>query len=182
MTARQQWAIVGIVVAILGGGLWAASHFMGEELAPVNIGSKAPVFKAATVDETPLVKTLKDYKGDVVLLNIWATTCPPCRQEMPSIDSLYQQYKGKGLRVVAISTDPPGMAQNIRDFVKQYKLSFDVLYDSVATINQQYQIYGYPYSFIISRDGVIHKKWVGPDDWNSADNRKLIEQLLAESH
>ena len=181
MTAKQQWAIVGIVVAVMAGGLFTASRFLSEELAPVNVGSKAPVFAAATLDDKPVTRTLKNYRGDVVLLNIWATTCGPCRVEMPSIDSLYQHYKPQGFKVVAISTDPPGMTQAIRDFAKEYKLSFDILYDSVSAINQQYQIWGYPYSFIISRDGVIHKKWIGPDNWNSPDNRKLIEQLLAAS-
>lgn len=182
MTVKQQWTIVGAVVALMAGGLWTASHFLREELVPVTVGSKAPIFEAATLDDKPVTKTLKDYRGDVILLNIWATTCIPCRTEMPSIDSLYQVYKPKGFKVVAVSTDNPGMTQAIRDFAKEYKLTFDILYDSVSAINQQYQIYGYPYSFIISRDGVIHKKWIGPDNWNSPDNRKLIEQLLAASH
>ncbi len=181
MTAKQQWAIVGVVVAVLAGGLFTASHYLRDELLPVTVGSKAPVFEAVTLDETPVTKTLKAYKGDVVLLNVWATTCIPCRVEMPSMQELYKVYQPKGLKIVAISTDMPGSAQAIRDFAKEYKLTFDVLYDSVSAINQQYQIYGYPYSFIISRKGVIHKKWIGPDDWNSAQNRKLIDQLLAEA-
>lgn len=181
MTSKQQWAIVGVVVALMGGGLFTASHFMADELRPVTVGSKAPVFSAATIDDKPVTKTLKDYSGEVVLLNVWATTCIPCRTEMPSIEKLYKDYQPKGLKVVAVSTDEPGMSQSIRDFAKEYGLTFDILYDSVSAIHTQYQIFGYPYSFVISREGIIHKKWVGPDDWNSAANRQLIDQLLAEA-
>ena len=182
MTAKQQWAIVGVVVALMVGGLWTASRFLGDELVPVTVGSKAPIFSAATIDDKPVTKTLSDYRGEVVLLNIWSTTCAPCRQEMPSIQNLYKDYQPKGLKVVAVSTDTPGMVQAIREFRDQYALTFDILYDSVSAIHLQYQIYVWPYSYIISRDGVIHKIWIGPDDWNSAQNRKLIDQLLAESH
>lgn len=182
MTAKQQWTIVGVVVAVLVGGFWAATQMLGDELAPVTVGSKAPIFVAATIDDKPITKTLKDYKGEVVLLNIWATICGPCRQEMPSIENLYKDYKPKGLKVVAVSTDAPGMTQAIREFRDQYGLTFDILYDSVSAIHKQYQIYGWPYSYIISREGVIHKIWIGPDDWNSPQNRKLIDQLLAEAH
>ncbi|MEO7996677.1 MAG: TlpA disulfide reductase family protein [Gemmatimonadaceae bacterium] len=182
MTAKQQWIIVAAVVALMAGGAATASHFLGEELTPVTVGSKAPVFAGVTIDEKPMIKTLNDYKGEVVLLNVWATTCAPCREEMPSIEKLYKDYQPKGLKIVAVSTDLPGMSQSIRDFAKEYGLTFDILYDSLSNVHKQYQIYGWPYSFIISRDGVIHKKWIGPDDWNSSANRKLIDQLLAEAH
>lgn len=182
MTAKQQWMIVAAVVAIMAGGAGAASYFLADEIRPVTVGSKAPVFAGATLDDKPLVKTLNDYKGEVVLLNIWATTCGPCRIEMPSIENLYKDYAPKGLKIVAVSTDVPGMSKQIRDFAKEYGLTFDILYDSLSNVHTQYQIFGYPYSFIISREGIIHKKWVGPDDWNSVENRKLIDQLLAEAH
>lgn len=183
MTAKTQWIIVAAVVAILAGGAGAASHFLADEVAPVTVGSKAPVFAGATIDDKPTVaKSLEDYKGEVVLMNVWATTCLPCREEMPSIEKLYKEYQPKGLKVVAVSTDVPGMTQSIRDFAKEYGLTFDILYDSLSNVHKQYQIFGYPYSFVISRDGVIHKKWIGPDDWNSVENRKLIDQLLAEAH
>lgn len=182
MTIKQQWAIVGAVVAVMAVGVFAATNLLRDELVPVTVGTKAPIFEAATIDDKPLVKTLKDYKGEVVLLNIWATTCGPCRDEMPTIEKLYKDYEPKGLKVVAVSTDLPGMTKAIRDFKNEYGLTFEILYDSVSNIHRQYQIYGYPYSYVISRDGVIHKIWIGPDDWNSAPNRKLIDQLLTQSH
>jgi len=71
------------------------------------------------------------------------------------------------------------MEQAIRDFVKEYQLTFDILYDPTGGIQQQYQTTGYPESFVIARDGIIHKKWIGEDNWNSQGNRRLIDGLLA---
>ena len=180
MTARQQWLIVGIVVALLGGGLWAGSYFLRDELRPLTVGSTAPQFTAITLDSTPKIKTLDSYKGEVVLLNVWGTFCIPCRTEMPSIEALHQSLGSKGLKVVAISVDAPGKTQAIKDFAKEFKLSFEILYDTSGTLQQQYQTTGVPESFVIGRDGTIHKKYIGEDNWNSESNRKLIEMLLAE--
>lgn len=179
MTVKQQWTIVAVVVAVMAGALGLGSYLLRDELTQVTIGSKAPEFSAKTVDASPITKTLENYKGDVVLLNVWATFCLPCRTEMPSIEALYKDYQSKGLKVVAVSVDEPGKEQAIRDFVSEYKLTFDILYDEKGTIQQQYQTTGYPESFVISRDGVIHKKWIGEDNWNSPNNRKLFDQLLA---
>ena len=98
MTARQQWSVVAIVVLVLGGALFAASHLLGDELYPVSVGSKAPPFTAATVDSVPRTKTLADYKGQVVLLNIWATFCVPCRDEMPASRSCTRRWRRRGSR------------------------------------------------------------------------------------
>lgn len=180
MTARQQWAIVAVVVALMAGGLATASHFLRDELRPISIGSAAPNFSAVTVDGSSTIKTLDAYKGEVVLLNVWATSCIPCRTEMPSMEALYRDYQPKGLKVVAVSLDNPGMTQGILDFIKEYDLTFEVLYDTTGSMQQNYRTTGYPESFVISRDGTIHKKLYGPDDWNSEANRKLFDQLLAE--
>jgi peroxiredoxin len=167
-------------VALLGGGAFAATHFLKDELTTVAIGSTAPDFSAKTLDVAPKVKTLADYKGQVVVLNIWATYCIPCRTEMPSIESVYQDLGRKGLKVVAVSVDQSNYEQQIRDFVKEYKLSFEILYDESGAIQSLYRTTGVPETFVIGRDGVIHKKWIGAEDWNSAGNRRLLEQLLAE--
>ncbi|MEP6780550.1 MAG: TlpA disulfide reductase family protein [Gemmatimonadaceae bacterium] len=180
MTAKQQWMVVAVVVALMGGGLAAGSYLLRDELRPLMVGNKAPIFVAGTVDATPVTKSFAAYKGEVVLLNVWATFCGPCRVEMPSIEALYKDFKPKGLKVVAVSVDEPGKLQAIRDFVKEFNLSFEILYDSTGTIEKQYQTTGYPESFVIGRDGTIHKKFIGADDWNSPGNRKLIEMLLAE--
>ncbi|MBC8088856.1 MAG: TlpA family protein disulfide reductase [Phycisphaerae bacterium] len=179
MTVKQQWAIVAIVVAVMAGALRVGSYVLRDELRQIAVGSKAPDFTAKTIDVSPVTKTLENYKGEVILLNVWTTTCPPCRQEMPNMEKLYSDYKSKGLKIVAVSVDPPGMEQAIRDFKKEFNLSFDILYDASGAIEQSYQTTGWPESFVIARDGTIHKKWIGEDNWNSQGNRRLFEQLLA---
>lgn len=180
MTARQQWSIVGLIVVALGGALFIASRMLGDQLYPVSVGSKAPEFHAATVDSVPRTHTLADYKGQVVLLNIWGTFCLPCRDEMPAIEKLHQAMGAQGLKVVAISMDDPGFEQQIREFVKEFGLTFQILYDPSGKIVNDYQTTGVPETFVIARDGVIRKKVIGASDWNSATNRALIAQLLAE--
>ena len=118
-----------------GGGALAATYLLRDELTSVSVGSDAPGFLAKTVDPTPRTKSLSDYRGDVVLLNIWATYCIPCRTEMPSIEAVYQELGPKGLKVVAVSVDATGFEQQIRDFVRDYNLSFDILYDDTGAID-----------------------------------------------
>jgi cytochrome c biogenesis protein CcmG, thiol:disulfide interchange protein DsbE len=181
VTARGQWSVVAAVLAILAGGLWAATHFLGDELFPVVVGSDAPGFSAATLDAAPRVKTLTDYRGKVVLLNIWATWCGPCRTEMPSMEALHQEFAPRGLKVVAVSIDDAGQEQAIRDFVREYALSFEVLHDASGAIQRIYQTTGVPETMVIGADGVIRKKVIGASEWNSPANRKLVDQLLTDA-
>lgn len=178
MTVRQQWMFVGIVVLILGGGLLAATRFLGDELFPVTVGSKAPEFHANTIDGAPVAKTLADYKGDVVLLNVWGTWCIPCRTEMPSIQSLHDRFAARGLKVIAVSIDKPGFENEIRKFRDQYGLTFEILHDPTGNIQREYQTTGVPETFIIGRDGVIRRKVIAADNWDSPTNRALFAQML----
>ena len=178
MTVRQQWAFVGIVVLILGGGLLAATRFLGDELFPITAGSKAPDFRARTIDGAPVTKTLANYKGEIVLLNVWATWCLPCRTEMPSIQALHDRYAARGLKIVAVSVDNPGSEEGIRRFRDQYGLTFEILHDETGKIRQDYQTTGVPETFVIGRDGVIRKKVIAADNWDSPANRALFGELL----
>jgi cytochrome c biogenesis protein CcmG/thiol:disulfide interchange protein DsbE len=198
MTVRQQWSVVAGVVALLAIGLFAATRLMGDELFPVSVGGKAPDFTA-----TPLLepvypsapnatftsrdvgnaappKTLASYKGDVILLNIWATWCAPCRAEMPSIEKLHREFGPRGLRIVAVSVDDPGQQKTIRDFARELGLTFEILQDPTHDIQKAYQTTGVPETFVLGRDGVIRKKIIGATDWSSQGTRALVAQLLAE--
>ena len=163
---------------LLGGGAVAATRVLRSELAAVSVGSPAPPFRALTLDSVPQVRTLADYAGHVVLLNVWATWCAPCRIEMPSMEALHRDFAAKGLRVVAVSVDQIAGAPQIRDFAQELGLTFDILHDSAQTIVRAYHVNGYPYSFVIGRDGTIRRKWIGPEDWNSPSNRALMTALL----
>ena len=180
MTIKQQWSIVGLFVLLIASGLFAATRIFGDELFPVSVGSRAPDFHAMTLDGTSEPRSLDDYKGQVVLLNIWATWCAPCRVEMPSIEKLHQALGPEGLKVVAVSVDVAGQDDVIRSFARQLGLTFTILHDPTDRTQKQYQATAVPETFIIGRDGVIRKKLIGAVDWNSEANRAVIEQLLRE--
>lgn len=179
---------VGIIAALIGAALIAA--FLGArevfraERGPVGVGTGAPNFAALTLDTTlatQRTKTLADYRGDVVLLNIWATWCAPCRVEMPSMQKLHDSFVDRGLRVVAVSVDDPGMEDGIRAFAAEYGLTFEILHDPTGAIKARYHTTGLPESAVIGRDGVIRKRVAGAEDWNSVANRALIERLVRET-
>ena len=178
MTHRQQWGIVAGIVLLLAGVLAAGVHLLGDELFPVSVGSEAPPMQASTLAGTKRTKSLADYKGKVVLLNVWATWCEPCRVEMPSIEKLHRDFGPQGLAVVAVSVDDAGAEDRVREFAKELGITFEILHDPTRATSTSYQITGYPETFIIARDGTIRKKVIGAADWSSAANRALIRELL----
>lgn len=187
MNDRKQWLIIAGAVAFMAAGLWAAAAALGDELFPIQIGAEAPAFRAVTLPPRELAtgtagieRSVRDYAGDVVLLNIWATWCGPCRIEMPSMERLQQRLGPKGLRIVAVSVDDPGMEATINLFADELKLTFELLHDPAGRIKQQYQTTGVPETFIIGRDGTIRRRIIGADDWSSEANVAFLERLLAE--
>jgi len=131
--------------------------------------------------------TLKDLKGDevslaslrgkVVFLNVWATWCAPCREEMPSIESLYRDFKThRDFVVLAVSQDTDGGM--VRPFVDQNHLQFTVLLDPRNEVGERYDVNGIPETFIIGRDGRIVAHHVGPYDWSNADIREALQELI----
>jgi peroxiredoxin len=196
MTTRGQLGSVAGVVVALAIAFLIANHFIVRQFALVTLGSRAPNFRATPVAGTPgaqpAIRSLRDYRGDVVLLNIWATWCPPCRVEMPSIEALQRAYGSRGLHIVAVSVDAPGMDSAIAAFAKQYGLTFEILHDPTVRpftadgsrlpgdIERDYQTTGVPETFVIARDGVIRKKVIGAENWGSPGNQSLVGQLLRE--
>ena len=180
MTARQQWTVVLGVVAVLAAALVILITALRDELFPVTVGSRAPEFRAQTMDQPPATRSLGDYRGQVLLLNIWATWCPPCRAEMPSMQKLHEEFRDQGLAVVAVTIDTPGMEESIRDFAREFGLTFEILHDPTGRIQRQYHTTGVPETFIIGPDGVIRRKVIAAADWYSDVNREAIRRLLDE--
>ena len=178
MTVRQQWlTVLGIVLALLG-AIGAGAWVMRDELFPIEVGSRAPSFAARTVDGTNRVRTLADYEGKVVVLNVWATWCPPCVKEMPTFERLHREFPNSDLRIVAVSVDELVGADSVRRYAEGLGVTFEILLDSTRSIDQIYQVTGYPETFVIARDGTIRKKWIGEANWASDANVALIRGLL----
>src|SRR5215471_13777317 len=180
MTVKQQWTIVGVVVALLGGGLFAGVKLFAADLFPFGVGSSAPTFKAKDLS-SGATRTMADYRGQVVLLNVWATWCEQCKVEMPSMEELYRAYGPRGVHIVAVSIDDYVPEDSIRAYAKHLGLTFEILHDPTHAIERAYQTTGYPESFVIDRDGTIRKKWISAADWNSPGNRALFDELLGAS-
>ena len=138
-------------------------------------GVPAPNFSLADLEGKKV--SLTDFKGKVVLLNIWATWCAPCVAEMPSMEKLYQELKGEDFELLAISVDESG-GEAVKPFIEKYKLSFRVLLDTKAEIKNLYQATGIPESFIIDRDGMIVEKIIGPRDWATSEAIRYFRKLI----
>jgi cytochrome c biogenesis protein CcmG, thiol:disulfide interchange protein DsbE len=177
---RIQWIIIGSLVALVAIGLWSARKQLATELFPLRIGNAAPSFSAVPLVASAEPKTIADYQGDVVLLNIWATWCGPCRVEMPSMQRLEQQLGPKGLRIVAVSVDVGGMEDAIKRFTEEMQLSFEILHNAPGDIQRIYQTTGVPETFIIGRDGRLRRRVIGAENWDSPANIAYLERLLAE--
>jgi cytochrome c biogenesis protein CcmG, thiol:disulfide interchange protein DsbE len=180
--SRQWWVVGAFVVALLS--LIAAGWVVRDRYLPVEVGSRAPNFAASQMDGSPVA--LSDLQGQVVLLNVWATWCGPCREEMPSMQRLHERFVDRGLRVVAVSVDsdtgarfsPRTGIDDVRTFVQQHGLTFDIWWDPAGDVQRVYRTTGVPESFIVDRDGAIVKKVIGATDWYSEANRDLIRMLL----
>jgi cytochrome c biogenesis protein CcmG/thiol:disulfide interchange protein DsbE len=175
VTRRLTAIVTGVI--LLATGLAYAGAF-DPAVSRVSPGSPAPDFRAVTLDSVPVARSIASYRGQVVLLNLWATWCGPCEWEMPSIQALHNDFASAGLKIVAVAVDDPGFEQRVRDFVKRKGLTFEILSEGTGRIESDYEARGIPATYLIGRDGLIRKRVAGASDWNSPANRALIAQLL----
>jgi peroxiredoxin len=120
---------------------------------------------------------LSDYRGKVVFLNIWATWCPPCRDEMPSMESLYQRLKGRKFELLSVSIDQKG-EKVVRSFAEKYGLSFPVLLDPDSKTYRLFGLTGVPESFIVDKNGIVIHKIVGPQDWMRKEWLDYFDRII----
>jgi len=121
---------------------------------------------------------LAALRGKVVFVNVWATWCPPCIEEMPTIQQLYERLHGRGLEILAVSLDALG-AQVVAPFMQSRRLSFPTLLDTKNLVQRLYRTTGVPESFIVDKRGILVEKVVGPRDWVQPQLLTQFERLLA---
>ncbi|MFQ5518684.1 MAG: peroxiredoxin family protein [Mariprofundus sp.] len=167
-----RWLVVAAIIMMVGGGAWLG----------------LPEAKKSIVDDGKAAGfSLPDLQGDmhglpageVVLLNFWATWCPPCRKEMPSMAALHRKYADQGLKIIAVSVD-----RNINDlaaFVREYRLPFQVLHDIDSSVAHDYDVFRFPETFLIDRQGKVRYHLVGAVEWMSGPIINNIEGMLNES-
>lgn len=130
----------------------------------LGVGEKAPDFKLQTLDGKEV--SLSDYRGKKVILNFWATWCPPCKAEMPHMQSFYEeQAEESNVEILAVNLMSQDNGKKaVADFVKQYGLTFPIPLDESGTAGERYDIVTIPTSYIVNTDGTIHQKIIGPMD------------------
>ncbi|MGH7583640.1 MAG: redoxin domain-containing protein [Gemmatimonadales bacterium] len=171
---RGRIAIV-LFVVVLGGGGWWLVHSSPPRVA---VGMPAPDFTATDLTTGKTVSLRDRYKGEVTLVNIWATYCDPCKWEIPAMDSLYHTLGPRGLHIAAVSVDIVSPTV-VKKFAADYHMSFDVLHDGSGAIEETYQTTGVPESFLIDKSGHIVRIAQRAVRWNSPENQRIIEELLA---
>ena len=145
------------------------------KFSPLETGRPAPNFTLPGLDGKMV--SLSNYQGHVVLVNIWATWCPPCVDEMPSMERLYQELKDENFEIVAISIDAMG-AEAVAPFMEKNKLNFAALLDPEGTIKSVYQITGVPESFIVNKKGILVEKIIGPRNWADPAAVRYLRDLI----
>ncbi len=173
---QRQWLFVLAIVAGLLLGVGAMVKF-GKRGGPIEVGSEAPAFAAVNLKTGDTVSMGRSYKGQVVLVNLWATWCVPCRKEMPAMEALYRELGPKGFRIAAVSVDE-GDTQDVLAFADELNLSFDILHDGDGSVQKAFQTIMFPESFLIDRNGVVVKKVIGEHPWSSEASRRTVAQLL----
>jgi len=174
MSQRRQWLMAGGIAAGLGVGVAFAVNLAPP---PVGVGVAAPNFTAVNIATGDSVR-LTDYRGQVLLVNLWATWCDPCKAEMPEIQRLYDELKPEGLRVLAVSQDEEG-TNVVRKFIADHHFTFDVLHDQKHSSQDLFRAVGLPESFVIDRQGVIVKRVTGwIVHWDDPVQKALFRRLL----
>jgi cytochrome c biogenesis protein CcmG, thiol:disulfide interchange protein DsbE len=165
-----QLQLVAVLLSLALGVLIADS--MRERI--VETGDRAPRF-AVTTDKGRQI-TPRDFGGKVLVLNFWATWCPPCIEELPSLETMAKQLGAEGVVVLGVSVDKN--QQLYQDFLNRARVSFETARDPEASISSEYGTYKYPETYVIDKDGRVRQKYIGPRDWTEPAVMQSIRALL----
>lgn len=162
-------AVLILLLAVLG------CNSSSQSRPAALVGEVAPDFTLMNMDGEPV--TLSELKGQVVVINFWATWCPPCREEKPTMEKLYQRFKDEGLMVLAVNVEENGH-QVVSQYLMNYHYSFPIVLDPKAAVQSQYGVFRYPESFVVDRDGVVVERIIGGRDWMANPTYRMIESLV----
>ncbi|MBU5636035.1 TlpA family protein disulfide reductase [Geomonas sp. Red69] len=166
-----------IAALLLIAALAAAGCAKKAAEAPAVEGNPAPDFTLKDLSGKPV--QLSTLKGKLVLVNFWATWCPPCREEIPSMVKLNQAMQGKNFQMLAVSIDEGGKTA-VEDFFKRGGVTLPALLDTDGQVARRYGTTGVPETFVVDPKGVIRKKVVGGLDWSHPEVMQALQQLMAD--
>jgi cytochrome c-type biogenesis protein len=144
--------------------------------APVDIGKPAPAYRAVAANGDSV--SLAALRGKAVLLNVWATWCHPCRDEIPELQQLYERYRDRGLELVGVSVDAAGQEEAIGAFARQYGMTYPVWRDPDELVSATFFVVGVPATFLIDRSGIVRWKKTGPIAHGDSTLMAAIERAL----
>jgi thiol-disulfide isomerase/thioredoxin len=160
-------------MAMMGLLFNAGSHAAGFEARE---RQPAPELRASDLKGAP--KTLADYRGKVVVLNFWASWCPPCLREMPSLERLRLKMAGRPLEIVAL--DSAETPEEVNAYLSMMKLGFPVLLDADGSNTRRWKVFALPTTFLLDAEGRVRYVLTGPTEWDEGEALRVIESLLAE--
>jgi cytochrome c biogenesis protein CcmG, thiol:disulfide interchange protein DsbE len=166
-------ALLGVLPLACGG---PGDGGGGGGPARVDIGLPVPAYRSTTVAGDSV--SLEALRGKVVLLNVWATWCHPCREEMPELRAILARYESRGLELIGVSVDSDGARDLVREFMTEFEMTFPVWLDPSERISTQFLLVGVPTTFLIDRDGVLRWRKTGPIRHGDAALAAAIERAL----
>ncbi|MBV1883561.1 MAG: TlpA family protein disulfide reductase [Pseudomonadales bacterium] len=169
--------LFGLVFGLLSGQVFAEDSFSSFGVDIPKTRLEAPAFTLADLQNNNV--GLSHYKGKVVLLNFWATWCEPCREEMPSMQRLWDRYREQGFVIVAVAADKGG-SKPVISFVEKLALDYPILVDPKGDVRNRYEVVGLPMSYLIARDGKMSGRIIGIRDWDSPEADAVVTRLLAQ--
>ena len=171
LSPRATWsgAVIAVLLAVM---LYRVVPYL--ETHNVAVGDKAPDFDLT--DDNGQGVSLSDFHGKYVLLNFWATWCPPCVEEMPSLSVLHERLKDLGLIVLGVSVDES--QEEYERFLKRSRLTFPTVRDPERSVSSRYGTVKYPETYLIDPEGVVIRKYINWQDWNRPDIVNYLSSLL----
>jgi len=151
--------------------------FSKIKISPIKGDKRAPDFSLKDLNSRKV--GLKQFREKIIFLNFWATWCGPCKEEMPSLEVLYQQFKEKNFILLAISVDYEGL-KPVQEFINKHHYTFPVLLDPKCETLDLFEVKGIPTTFLIDKKGIMVGKAVGPRDWKSPEVISLINLMLGK--
>lgn len=163
MKNSNRFAVVALL-ALLGWGLFKTAAPPSEPVSQtvgIQKGNIAPDFELLTAEGKPV--KLSDLRGQKVIVNLWATWCPPCRAEIPDMQAFYEENKDKGVVILGVNlTSTENSVEDVAAFTKGYGMTFPVVLDVEKQVANQYQAISIPTSYMIDSKGIIQEKFIGP--------------------
>jgi len=167
-------AIFGLIIVLFIAGYLVKDRQGGNKI--IASGDQAPEFRLQTPGRRFI--SLSDLRGKVVMVHFWATWCPPCVEEIPTLDKLYSSLMGKDFEMLAISVDEGGV-EAVVPFVQKNRLNVPMLLDPGHRIASLYGTFKFPETYIVDRQGKVRYKAIGPRDWSDPSNVQLLRDIIA---